>query len=363
VSIDRAARADEVVLIRTRPGLAFVFLHRQGWWLVPAALLLLAHSAAARMWSTNPVPWMVWVAVAWLVIGLAFRLAAWWCRSYVVTERRVVIRTGVLSRAAADVPRFRIQHTTMTQSPIERLLGLGTIGVSTADGPAVNLLMVPNPHAVLDELRRAPVAPAEPARPVIGLAGGIGSGKSEVARILHSLGCLVIDSDKEAKEALDRPPVRDQLVKWWGASILKPEGKVDRKAVANIIFKNDKDRAALEALVHPLVRAHRAELKRSAAAAGAPAVVIDAPLLFEAGVDGECDAVIFVDASREKRLERVKAMRGWDEAEFDRRERAQLPLDEKRRRSTFTIRNEGIAGDMAPEVQSILERLKNGHGP
>jgi dephospho-CoA kinase len=340
-----------------------VFLYRQGWWLGPGILLLLIHALIARLWSDDPAPSLVTLAIVWLIVGLVFRIVAWLCRSYKVTEQRILVRVGVISRLAADVPRRRIQHTVMTQSLAERILGLGTVGVSTADGEAVNLLMIPSPNAMLELLRRKPSATAQAppkSPPVIGLAGGIGAGKTEVARIFHRLGCMVIDSDKEAKEALDRPEVRDQLVKWWGSSVIGPEGKVDRKAIANIIFKSDKDRAALEALVHPLVRARRGELKKSAIASGAAGVVIDAPLLFEAGVDSECDVVVFVDASRETRLKRVKESRRWDEAEFERREKAQMPLEEKKLRSAYIIENDGKGGKLAREVEDVLERVKDG---
>lgn len=349
-------RAKEPELLRTRPGFAFVFLYRQGWWLGPVVVVLLIHAAMARLWTDDPAPWLTWVAVAWFVLGLAYRIAAWLFRSYVISERRIVVRAGVLARIAAEVPRRRIQHTVLSQSFIERLLSLGTVGVSTADGPAVNLLMVPQPQAVLDLLRER----ARPMPPVIGLAGGIGAGKSEVARILKGLGCLVIDSDKEAKEALDRPEVRDQLVKWWGGSVVGPDGRIDRKTVAGIIFKSDKDRAALEALIHPLVRARREELKKSGAAAGAEAVVMDAPLLFEAGVDRECDVVVFVEADRGTRLARILATRGWDEAEFTRRERAQLPLEEKRKRSSLVVVNDGTAPELAQQVRAALDRVLKG---
>ena len=113
--------------------------------------------------------------------------------------------------------------------------------------------------------------------------------------------------------------------------MLRPDGRVNRKAVAEIIFRDATQRQRLEALVHPLLRAGRAGLRERAK--GAKAVVIDAPLLFEAGVDAECDTVIYVDSPREQRLARVRATRGWDEPELERREASQLPLEQKRRRS------------------------------
>lgn len=174
---------------------------------------------------------------------------------------------------------------------------------------------------------------------VIGLAGGIGSGKSAVARILQELGCLVIDSDAEARKALERPDVKNALSKWWGEAVIDPHGRIDRSAVASIVFADEAQRRRLEGLIHPLVRRSRAEI--IAEAPDVLAAVIDAPLLFEAGVDAECDEVWFIDAPLRERLERVRANRGWDEAELLRRERTQLPLQEKKQRSQRVVVNDG----------------------
>ena len=104
----------------------------------------------------------------------------------------------------------------------------------------------------------------------------------------------------------------------------------------------------------PMLRAGRERLIDDATRRGVGIVVIDAPLLFEAGVDRECDEVWFIDAPREQRLARVKASRGWDEAELDRREGAQLQADEKRRRSTRVIVNDGDEGALIAQVRVAL---------
>jgi dephospho-CoA kinase len=191
---------------------------------------------------------------------------------------------------------------------------------------------------------------------VLGIAGGIGSGKSEVARAFERLGALVVDSDVEARAALERPDVQAQLVAWWGPGVLKRGGGVDRKAIADIVFKDEAERRKLEGLIHPLVRSQRAVLVREAAARGARLAVIDAPLLFEAGVDRECDAVVFVDAPRATRLRRVRD-RGWNEAEFSRREASQMPLEEKRRRSQYTISNSGGLEELEEQVRRVFRDL------
>lgn len=101
----------------------------------------------------------------------------------------------------------------------------------------------------------------------------------------------------------------------------------------------------------------RAEAIERARGLGARAFVIDAPLLFEAGLDGECDAVVFVDAPREVRLERVRRTRGWDESELARREAAQLRVEEKRRRSDVVVSNDGDEATLGARVAAVLDRL------
>jgi len=193
---------------------------------------------------------------------------------------------------------------------------------------------------------------------VIGLAGGIGAGKSAAAAALADLGCLVSDSDQAAKAELDVPEVRDALVRWWGPRVLGVGGRIDRAQVAAIIFSDPEARRRLEALVHPRLRAARSALIDRAAALDAPGVVIDAPLLFEAGLDTECDAVLFIDAPRELRAARVRATRGWDEGELERRERAQFPLEQKRARSSAVIENAGDERALRAAVRAFLVELQ-----
>jgi dephospho-CoA kinase len=192
--------------------------------------------------------------------------------------------------------------------------------------------------------------------PVVGLAGGIGSGKSAVARVWERLGAVVIDSDRESRAALELPEVKRQLVAWWGDRVLNPDGTVSRGAVADVVFKDAAERAKLEGLIHPLVKRKRAEMVERARAAGAPMAVVDAPLLFEAGVDAECDAVVFVDTPRELRVARV-AGRGWTEGELSRRESAQMGLEEKRRRSALVIRNSGSEQELEAEAGRVFREV------
>jgi len=205
-------------------------------------------------------------------------------------------------------------------------------------------------------------------RPIIGIAGGIGSGKSRVARLFEELGCAVIDSDAQVRAAYDRDDVRRTLRQWWGDAAFKPDGRLDRAAVARRVFADPEQRRRLESLIHPLVaRARDAAMNLAAQDPQIVAFVWDTPLLFEAGLNTRCDAVVFVDAPPEVRLSRVRHSRGWDAAELARRENSQWPLDRKRELSDDVVTNTADAGggDAAPpgadplrdQVRQVLSRI------
>ncbi len=188
----------------------------------------------------------------------------------------------------------------------------------------------------------------------IGLTGGIGAGKSAIATAFGELGCVVSDSDAGARAALRTTVVRDELVKWWGSEILGDDGMPDRGRIAKIVFHDAAQRARLEGLIHPILHQEREALAAESSKAGAPALIIDAPLLLEVGLDQKCDAIVFVEATREVRLERVMRTRGWDASELDRREAAQLSLAEKRRRSNYVIVNDGDRARLVGDAQRVL---------
>ncbi|MCH2133965.1 MAG: dephospho-CoA kinase [Phycisphaerales bacterium] len=192
--------------------------------------------------------------------------------------------------------------------------------------------------------------------PVIGLTGGIGSGKSLVASVLARRGCVVADADTLAKQALDEPGVLETLRSRWGDSIVGDDGRADRQAIAGIIFQDDQQRAWLESILHPLVEDQRAAMF-AAAPPETPALVIDAPLLLEAGLAERCDSILFVEAAEEARLERVQRDRSWDAAELARREAAQFPLDEKRSMAHHVLQNDGDVEDLARSVEDYLDTL------
>jgi dephospho-CoA kinase len=195
--------------------------------------------------------------------------------------------------------------------------------------------------------------------PVIGLVGGIGAGKSAVAARLAGLGAFVIDADRVGHALLDQRPVRELVVKRFGPTVLAadpPEGegippRVDRRALGTVVFKNPTALKALEAILHPRMRrTFEKAIARVARRGGSKAVVLDAAVLFEAGWDGLCDRVLFVDAPRPSRLARLAAQRGWDEAAVAARESAQWPPERKKERADAVVSNAAGPDELAAEV-------------
>jgi dephospho-CoA kinase len=201
--------------------------------------------------------------------------------------------------------------------------------------------------------------PAMPrSTPIIGLLGGPGSGKSFVARLFAEEGCGIIDADRIAREALQRPEVKRQLVDWWGEDVLDAEGNVDRAAVGKIAFGDADELRRLESVVHPKVHEKREQMRSEMREDPMiRAIVEDCPLLIESELDKGCDALVFVEAPRSVRLERVQRHRGWEEAELDRREQKQLPLDTKRERADYVVDNAQDEAEVHRSVRRVLSTI------
>lgn len=195
-------------------------------------------------------------------------------------------------------------------------------------------------------------------KPIIGLSGGIGAGKSAVAKILAGLGAAVIDSDRMAHEELSHPDVSGVLRTWWGDQVFSAGGIPDRRAIAKIVFDHPAELGRLEGLLYPRLRRRRDELiQRYNADPKIRAIVLDAPKLYEAGLEDMCDVIVFVDAEAQARARRVAAERGWPEAELIRRENLQIPLDTKKANADYVVANHSSIDDLRPEIERILDSV------
>lgn len=205
-------------------------------------------------------------------------------------------------------------------------------------------------------------SPTTRRKPVIGLTGGIGSGKSLVAHQFRAMGCGVIDADKLAQRALDDPVVQDALVEWLGPLTLNPDGKINRKRVAAVVFDDAQQLDRLEQMVHPLVLQERQRLRQEYEQdADIVAIVEDCPLLLEKEIDQNCDHVIFVEAAKDIRIQRLATARGWNEQELVRRERYQMGLDLKRKRANYIIHNDAGESDCLRHVRRTLSQILESH--
>ena len=195
-------------------------------------------------------------------------------------------------------------------------------------------------------------------KPVIGILGGIGSGKSTVARMFASLGCAVIDADELGRIVLRQPAVLQKFREWWGPGVFLPDGQVDRAAVANRVFKDKEQLARLEALVHPRVDQCRTGFHETYQKDPVvKAIIEDSPLLLEKGLDVRCDVLVFVDTKLETRLARVKAKRGWSSDELAKREKLQIGLDIKAQRAQYVVDNNHGEAESLSRVRHVLSQI------
>lgn len=186
--------------------------------------------------------------------------------------------------------------------------------------------------------------PARPtdAVPVLGLVGGIGSGKSHVGREFQELGATVIEADGFGHEALRQPDIKAKAVEYWGEGILDGTGAIDRRTLGRIVFGDERERETLERLVFPWIEKRiRSELGKAQSSPMTPLIVLDAAIMMESGWSGICDALVFVDAPDEVRFERVARHRGWTREDWQRREASQWDLAAKRQAAQHVVMNAG----------------------
>jgi dephospho-CoA kinase len=189
----------------------------------------------------------------------------------------------------------------------------------------------------------------------VGLTGGIGSGKSEVAKVFARLGALVIDADALARDAVAPGSVGLARIAARWPGVVGADGALDRAALAAVVFADGSARDELNAIVHPEVRRLGAE--REAAAGPEQIVVHDVPLLFEGPFYRECDANVLVVADKETRVGRVVARSGLTPEDVERRMAAQIDPERARELADYTIDNDGTIDALEAAVREVFDDL------
>jgi dephospho-CoA kinase len=192
-------------------------------------------------------------------------------------------------------------------------------------------------------------------RPVLGLIGAIGAGKTTAAAAFAARGGFAIDCDHLGHVALAQPEVLAKLTKRWGTGILHADGTPNRRAIGAIVFADAAERTFLESVVFPAIgELARAEMAKATGNPRVRFIVLDAAVLLEAGWGDFCDRIAYVDAPRDVRLSRVKARSGWTEAELERREGAQWPAERRMMRADAVIANDGSVEQLQSNVDRLL---------
>jgi dephospho-CoA kinase len=198
---------------------------------------------------------------------------------------------------------------------------------------------------------------------VIGLVGGVGSGKSFLARLLRERHPIqIVEGDPAGHQVLAEPAIKENLRTAFGDGVFTPGGEVDRRQVSRLVFGSSPEQMAarqkLEKIVHPRITeilTRQVELARSQP--GIEAVILDAALMLETGWRNLCDIVVFVDVPLEQRLKRVQATRGWSREQLQLREESQFPLERKRKEAHDVVDNSGDVAVALSQLERIFSRI------
>lgn len=195
---------------------------------------------------------------------------------------------------------------------------------------------------------------------LVGLTGGIATGKSTVAGMFKRCGAVVIDADALAREVVQPgKPAWREIVKAFGKAVLNPDRTLNRPALGTKVFGHPAKLRQLEHMIHPRVAREQRRLTRQAVRKDPNAVVIyDVPLLFEAGIDERVDTTIVVTADRETQIARLKKRNGLSRAEALRRINSQMPLAQKRRRANYVLNGTLSLPELREQVGSLLRLLR-----
>ena len=192
-------------------------------------------------------------------------------------------------------------------------------------------------------------------RPVVGIVGGICSGKTTVARMLAERGYERIDADRIGHEVLERADIKRRLKDEFGQNVFRADGSIDHAELARRALREHASTERLNSIVHPPILER---IERQIRRADGP-VALDAALLMEKGLHRHyCDVLIFVDAPREERLRRARQERSWDPEELERRENAQLPLERKKMESDYVVHNDGSKRELKHQINQLTGKIQ-----
>ncbi|PHS17663.1 MAG: dephospho-CoA kinase [Blastopirellula sp.] len=203
--------------------------------------------------------------------------------------------------------------------------------------------------------------PANNKKLVIGILGGIASGKSQVAQMLAELGAEVLNADQVGHQVLLEPEIKSAIEKRFGSSVFDADQQIDRQRLAGIVFGEDQHSKQalldLEKITHPAIGKKLAEkileIRQNELT---PAIVLDAPVMLKSGWNCFCDSILFVASEHQDRVGRA-AERGWSQADFDAREANQEKLNEKQKMADYIIYNTGTIDELRQQVKQFWTQL------
>lgn len=191
---------------------------------------------------------------------------------------------------------------------------------------------------------------------IVGLTGGIASGKSTVSSLFKEFGIKIVDADLTAKKISERAEVIDEIVKVFGREILSDEGNIDRAKLKEIVFSDKSKLSQLNGIIHPKVREEFKKIKENASKNDI--IIFDVPLLFETGMDKICDTVVLVYVNREMQIKRMLERDGISRELAEKIIDAQMSLEEKINKSEIHIENNGTLDELREKVKDVYKVLK-----
>lgn len=194
---------------------------------------------------------------------------------------------------------------------------------------------------------------------VVGLTGGIGSGKSTVSTMLREAGVPVVCADELAKKAVEKgSPALEEIRRTFGDGVIDAQGRLDRAAMARLVFSDSSRRKKLESIIHPRVEEEKDRIVHQYSREGHPIVAVDVPLLFESGWESAFDLIIVVYVPREVQEKRLMYRNGISKEEALARLDAQMPIEEKKGRADRVIDNSGTVEETRRQVDRVLDDIR-----